>query len=208
MTHIQESRRFGRVWKLFQVLFLCTLLLPAAVGAADGRLVPSGEPVPVQASDSERSQEEWDRASESAVRDVQSAFDSIGGNGTANLALLIPILAVIFIFGGPVVVIVVIAVLYYRSKTRREQIRAETTLKALETGRELPKELLEEKPVDKAEDNLRKGVKNIGLGLGLVLGLSFLVGIELGALGFILVGIGGAQLALWKLDNRKSNDAT
>lgn len=213
MASIQKYRPLHRLGALMLALCLCALLLPATTVAqsADGELQPSGDPVPVEdRSDDHSPHAEPAHQGEDLGHIINREIESVGNSvtgGTETLALLIPILAILLIFGGPVAVIIAIAAFYYRSKTRRDEIRAETTLKALETGRELPKELQEEKSMDKAEDNLRKGVKNVGLGLGLVLGLSFLTGFEIGALGFILVGIGGAQLALWKLDNRKHRDA-
>lgn len=213
MAPIQHYRPFHKLGVFMLALCLCALLLPATgLGqSGNGELRPAGEPVPVEErsgakSPSSNTQHQGEDLGRSIARDLEQALGSSGGTA-GTLALLIPILAVIFIFGGPVAVVIALAAFYYRSKTRRAEIQAETTLKALESGRELPKELLEGKSMDKAEDNLRKGVKNIGLGLGIVLGLSFLVGISIGALGFILVGIGGSQLALWKLDDSKRKDA-
>lgn len=213
MAPIQHYRPLHKLGVFMLVLCLYALLLPATgLGqSGNGELRPAGEPVPLEdrsgaKSQSSNTQYHGEDLRRSIVGDLEQAVGSNGG-AAGTLALLIPILAVVLIFGGPVAVVIALAAFYYRSKTRRAEIRAETILKALESGRELPKELLEEKSMDKAEDNLRKGVKNIGLGLGLVLGLSFWVGIEIGALGFILVGIGGAQLVLWKLDDSKRKDA-
>lgn len=206
MSDYRQIRPLSRLGRLVQALLLCLCLLPA-VALADGRLEPAGEPVPVEESGSESAgpgpeagEDQWPGA-------LHEAFGSGHHTSVEKWALLIPILAVVFIFGGPVVVIVVIAVLYYRAKSRREQQRAEITLKALETGRELPPELTGAKSEDPVESNLHKGLKNMGLGLGIVIGVQWLAGYEIGGLGFVLAGVGGAQLLLWKLDKPHSQDA-
>ncbi|MDQ2077018.1 DUF6249 domain-containing protein [Marinimicrobium sp. ABcell2] len=203
--------------RTIQTALLC-LLLGAGYSIADSatRLEPTGAPVPVESqtqaetqasstietSSTERNQGSVDQG---VTEQLQLALKEKGAEGF-DWGLLIPIVAIAFIFGGPIVLIIVIAVLHYRSKNRRAQIKAELTLRALETGRELPTELAEQNNRATPEDNLRKGVKNVGLGIGVVAGLSFLVGFDIGALGFVLVAIGGAQLVLWKLESPRKND--
>lgn len=202
------------VKRLMQMILL-GIVLGSSLSVADSssRLEPIGAPVPVEPSaDTKERQEvestpansDWQKAGleRSITEELETAFEEHGGE-SFHWALLIPIFAISFVFGGPIVLIIVIAVLHYRSKARTAQIKAELTLKALETGRELPPELTQQRPSSTPEDNLRKGVKNLGLGAGIVAGLSFLVGFDIGALGFILVGIGAAQLVLWKLEKPK-----
>lgn len=201
---------------LIQMALLCTLLASGlCIADSSSRLEPISAPVPVERSaDAEDRAElelepEADRnradVERTIAKELQSAFGE-PSDASFNLALLIPIVAISFVFGGPIILIIAIAVLHYRSKARSAQIKAELTLKALETGRELPTELAEQNSAVTHTDNLRRGVKNVGLGMGLVAGLSFLVGFDIGALGFVLVGIGGAQLVLWKLEHPKQND--
>lgn len=203
--------------RLIQITLFC-ILLGSGFSLADSssRLEPTGAPVPVESiteaenqagseleiSGSERKKDSFEQA---ISEELQTVFSESGAK-RFNWELLIPIVAITFIFGGPIVLIIAIAVLHYRSKNRRAQIKAELTLKALETGRELPPEVLEQNSVETPEGNLRKGIKNIGLGVGIVAGFSFLVGFDIGALGFVLVAVGTAQLLLWKLDKPKQNE--
>lgn len=120
----------------------------------------------------------------------------------AGWALLIPLFGITFLFGGPVLVVIVVAVLHYRSKARRIELRAQIVLKALEAGRELPEAVF---PGDEAPDgrvNLRRGVRNLGLGFAILLPLGFLAGFDVGSLGLIPMSIGVAQLCLWRWVDR------
>lgn len=203
--------------RVIQIALLCIILV-SGLSSADpsSRIEPVGAPVPVENSADEENRPDpvasptnYNGVENVIEQSIAKRFESgLGehGGGSFHWALLIPIFAISFVFGGPIVLIIVLATLHYRSKARRAQIDAELTLKALEAGRELPPELLGQKLAAKREDNLRRGVKNVGLGIGIVAGLSLLVGFDIGALGFILVGIGGAQLVLWKLEYSKQND--
>lgn len=195
-----------------RVLCLCLLLSPglSLAQSGDGRLEPDSEPVPVISQPSEgaddpiavpRAQETEDALAQGIGEEISSALES----GAGGLALLIPIMFITFVFGGPVIALIVFGILHYRSKNEKARLHAETVLRALEMGRELPPDLFNEQGAE-AADNLKKGVKNVGLGIGLLVALS-LVNFKLGAIGFILLGIGAAQLVLWKLSHHDKKDA-
>ena len=127
--------------------------------------------------------------------------DSHGG-----MALLIPILAVLFLFGGPVLVIVIFTLLYFRSKVRRERTQSENVLRLIEAGREVPIELLrgdEASNTPQGSTYLHRGMRNIGLGLGIFLCLMFLFGFSWGSIGFIFIALGISQLIVWKIADSK-----
>ncbi|MFC3852185.1 DUF6249 domain-containing protein [Salinispirillum marinum] len=119
-------------------------------------------------------------------------------------SMLIPLFGIIFLFGGPVLVVIVVAVLHYRSKARRTELRAQIILKALEAGRELPDALLPGDEVVAENNNLRRGVRNIGLGFAVLLPLGMLAGFDVGSLGFIPMSIGVAQVCLWRWVDRST----
>lgn len=126
-------------------------------------------------------------------------------NSNAGPGLLIPVLAVSFIFGGPILVLLVLIVLYYRAKTRRERLQSEIVTRLLEADREVPLALLrgDEQEVG-GNLNLRKGMVNLGLGIGLLLCLTLLFSFSIGSIGFIFIGLGLAQLAAWQLVDKKA----
>lgn len=126
--------------------------------------------------------------------------------GEMLAGILIPILAISLIFGGPVVLVIVLAILHYRAKARRERMQSDNIARLIEAGRDIPAELLRgDEPVGvNGQDNLRKGVKNIGVGTGLLIFLTLLIDIGIGAVGFIFIGLGVSQLVVWKLADRKA----
>src|SRR5690606_33947974 len=108
----------------------------------------------------------------------------------AREGLLIPALAILFIFGGPIAVVLVLIVLYYRAKTRRERLQSENIARLLEAGREVPVELLrgDEPEGIRGNQSLRKGMTNLGQGIGLIICVTLLDSFSTGCIGFIIIG--------------------
>lgn len=125
--------------------------------------------------------------------------------------ILIPVLAICLIFGGPIVLIIVLATLRYRARARREKLHSENIARLIEAGRDVPLEMLQGgasgKMGGKAEDNLRNGIKNVGVGSGLLIFLTLFLGIKIGSVGFIMIGYGLSQLAVWKWVDSKQTSA-
>lgn len=118
--------------------------------------------------------------------------------------LLIPVLAILLIFGGPVLLIIVIAVLRYRTTAQREKARSENIARLLEAGRDVPLELLDHTVSERKDENmLRKGITNLGVGIGITIFLVNFLGIGIGSVGFIVIGLGVAQLVIWQLASPK-----
>lgn len=138
---------------------------------------------------------------------VMAELSKANINPDVGLALLIPVLAILFIFGGPIFVLLVLIILYYRAKTRRERLQSENIARLLEAGREVPVELLrgDEQEGVRGNQSLRKGMTNLGLGIGLLLCLTLLDSFSTGSIGFIFIGLGLAQLAVWKLVDEKAH---
>jgi hypothetical protein len=203
MVQIPQTRPMCHLGRIM-CLFLTLLLIAGTAQAQDGRIQPDGPPVALESGSSDASEPV------SAERESRPERESnhVHWGGPSNYAhQLLPIIAMVLIFGGPLILIFALAALNYRGKRRTEEIRAATIQQALESGRNIPPELLRESGVESPKDYRTKGIRNLGLGLGLVVALSLLAGIQIGGLGFILVGIGASQLILWKLDQPK-NDAS
>lgn len=122
-----------------------------------------------------------------------------------DFSVLIPILAVLLIFGGPIALVIVLAVLRYRTRARRERNHNENIARLLEAGRDVPLELLlgADAPVQKVQNNLRRGIENVCVGTALLIFLTLMVGVEIGAVGLIVIAYGVSQLAVWKLIDSK-----
>src|ERR1043166_7199831 len=119
-------------------------------------------------------------------------------------ALVVPIVAVVFlsIFGAPVLIVAVI--LYFGfSKTR---MKHRTIRMLVEKGQPIPPELLAPPtPTVRQRSDLRRGVVLLMVGLGLMVFLGAVNDWEGGAwaLGIIPFLIGAGYLLVWKLDSRK-----
>lgn len=184
------------------LLTLALTSLPALGETA--RLEPIGPPVPVEASDTENRRESGGR--DYHLRHIQAPpTPSYYHDHWSELAA--PLLAIFLIFGGLPAVLIVLAAMHYRSVRIKAQIQGEMIAKALESGRELPVELLTRDTEPASRTLLKRGVKNVGLGVGLLLAFSMMMGLSIGAIGFIFIGIGAAQLVLWKLDKPEPQDA-
>ncbi len=143
-------------------------------------------------------------------RNLSQVFeDGKVDENTANLALLIPILAILFIFGGPIILLILILVFFFGSRRRRQRDMNNNIDKLLAAGRDIPIELLRGDEPKSADDsgNQAKGIRNICLGAGWLLFLTIAFNIKIGAIGFIWIGLGLSQVLIWYL-NRPSAATT
>lgn len=186
---------------------------PPAVEAVNAEAAPDA---PVPPSDIHRA---VDELRESFHQDVGADFHEF----PMTPELLIPIVAMSLLFGGPVLLVIILAILHYRAKARRQQNINANIDKLLAAGRDIPIELLlghepsavtrnasGDITVHHGDDvNMQKGVRNIGLGTGWLIFLTILCGIEIGAFGFIFIGLGISQVVIWKLSgpSRSSTEA-
>jgi len=119
--------------------------------------------------------------------------------------------------GGTVVAVVCIVVLllfltspliligfifYFAAKRRKQRYRI--VEKAIESGREIPQSLLNERPADNVP-MWNKGIKNIGLGLGLVAFFYFIGANALIGIGWLVFFYGAGQAVIAK--TTKGDDA-
>ena len=185
-----------------------------SIAAPDAPVLPS-EPEPPEAPDTVSPNDDIHHAMEE-LRDnfhqeVGSGFDEFN----MSPELLIPIVAMSLLFGGPVLLVIILALLHYRAKARRQKNINANIDKLLAAGRDIPVELLlgEEATAIKRnvsgdvtvyhgdDANMQKGVRNIGLGTGWLIFLTIMFGIKIGAFGFIFIGLGLSQVVIWKLSS-------
>ncbi len=149
--------------------------------------------------------------------------DPFDHSNWARPDLLIPIVAMSLLFGGPVLLVIVLAFFYYRAKARRQQNINANIDKLLAAGRDIPVELLmgDDAPLIKtgqsngsaqvtypgSEEMMHKGVRNIGLGTGWLLFLTIMFGFKIGSFGFIFIGLGISQVVIWLLSGSRRKAA-
>lgn len=178
---------------------------------------PEQAPQPPGADDNERwkqDNERWKQDNERWARDNQNwerdweknLSNAFGGDhedsGDFHPALLIPLFAIVFIFGGPVILLILILVFFFGAKRRRQQDINMNIDKLLAAGRDIPVELLRGDEPKVADDtgNQAKGIRNICLGAGWLVFLTIAFDIEIGAIGFIWIGLGLSQVLIWYLN--------
>ena len=151
--------------------------------------------------------------------DIHHDMPSNFGSLALNPEIIIPIVAMLLLFGGPVLLLLILAILHYRAKARLQQNINMNIDKSLAAGRDIPVEmLLGEEVALKAPvrtgmvagyssdtNTMQKGVRNIGLGTGWLLFLTIMFGIKIGAFGFIFIGLGNSQLVIWKLSGASTS---
>lgn len=164
----------------------------------------------------------------SAKQDIEQAMDEVRSNFTnhentdfgdfMSPDVIIPVVAISLLFGGPVLLVIVLALLHYNAKSRRQKNINMNIDKLLAAGRDIPLELLlgEEPRILKStaqdgsvvythsDEMMRKGIRNIGLGTGWLIFLTIMFGIKIGAFGFIFIGLGISQVVIWKLSSNNS----
>ncbi|WP_331346160.1 DUF6249 domain-containing protein [Cellvibrio sp. UBA7661] len=159
------------------------------------------------ARDHERRMREHHNWQRDLDKGLQEAFGKPNfDEGDIGLALLIPLFAIVFIFGGPIFLLAFLLVLRYRSRARRQQEINNNIDKLLAAGRDIPVELLrgdEPKSASEAGD-LSRGIRNLFLGIGLLIFLTALVGFDIGSIGFIWIAFGCSQTLVWYLNKPKA----
>lgn len=116
--------------------------------------------------------------------------------------IIIGILAITLIFGGPIIVVAI--VLY--SRYRRRQLLHESMNKLIDSGREIPDNLFNEiEGSSDHDESLRKGMTSTGLGIALAISLSLIADPKVGSLGLIPLMIGLAHLLIWKVNTHQKD---
>lgn len=127
--------------------------------------------------------------------------------GGFDAELLIPIIAMLLLFGGPLFLVAYLGTLRYRAKALRQREINANIDKLLAAGRDIPVELLRGDEPKRTEEigSRDKGIRNLFLGIGWLIFLTLFFGVEIGALGYIWIALGLSQLVIWKLNNPQPN---
>lgn len=143
-----------------------------------------------------------------SFQDLEKLLEGIGDRDDhaflGGMALMIPILAVLLIFGGPLLLVILLAVMHFRSRNRQAELQHASIARVVESGQPVPEDILRQSLQTSVHQGVR-GLRNIGLGLGLLAFLWVVFGPRAGAIGFLFIGIGLSQVAVWKfVDSRPS----
>lgn len=119
------------------------------------------------------------------------------------LALLIPILGVIFAIGFPLSIPIVVLVLRYRRRKYAIELLHAERMAAIERGMEIPPLPLDIEPNKPPQTGLLRGLLCTLLGAAFIGSWSFMKEEGLALTGLILAGIGIAYLIYYAVEGRK-----
>ena len=118
--------------------------------------------------------------------------------GNAVSGLLIPIIAIISVFGSPVLILFI--VFFFRYKNRKARYRLAE--QALATGQPLPADFIRE---NKPADPCSQGIKNTFTGIGLFIFLWAITGeFGIGTIGLLVAFMGIGQ---WIIGNKQKQNS-
>ncbi|WP_444912669.1 DUF6249 domain-containing protein [Microbulbifer sp. PAAF003] len=117
----------------------------------------------------------------------------------SGVTTVVPVVALLCVFGMPVFIVWLVT----RSSYRKKQLVMSNINQMVADGRDVPPELID--LLDEREPNSSndRGINLIAIGAAVFLSLSALAGIGVGSLGLIPLFIGVARYVNWKLDNKQ-----
>lgn len=130
---------------------------------------------------------------------IGSDGPGIWDDGISFIEALIPLTAIVFTFGLPLLIVAVVLYFSYRKK----RLMHDTIDQYVTSGKDIPPEVL--KGLQKEimpKNNLHRGLVMSGIGLGIFACFAVIGVLEAAAFGLIPLFIGLAQLLIWKLENK------
>lgn len=124
--------------------------------------------------------------------------ESHSGEAFHQLVTL-PMLALICVFGMPVLIVWLVT----RNSYRKKQLVMENINRMVAEGRDVPPEMLDMLEGDSPRNPNDRGITLIAVGAAVFIWLTALAGIGVGSLGLIPLFIGLARFINWKLDNKQ-----
>jgi len=139
-----------------------------------------------------------DGGSSHIPNDIAAELSRSGINIHPNESGMIPVIAILSVFGTPVLITGIIVLGWYQRQKRRLSLME----KIVESGQPIPEALLTNAmDQGKPGSSLKKGVTYLGAGAGVII-FGFFVSETLMAIGAIPVCMGLAYLLLWKLEDK------
>lgn len=184
---------FGDIARLLTSMLLVLSLATPLQSTADAAAPSAVEPQPMA---------EAQPAATEAQPLQEIIEDYAESESHAGMGLLVAVVSVTFIFGGPVLILSLLITQHYRSQKRLAEFRRECVGKLIDAGKDVPEALLFFDDLGRDQSpgrDLSRGIKNVALGVGVGIFLGAVIDPQAGTFGLILVALGGAQLLSWKL---------
>ena len=121
--------------------------------------------------------------------------------------IIIPVVAILSVFGIPPVAILLLALLVFRYREKQQRLYNERLQRFLEAGQPIPEELLKNEVKESTPTQyLSRGMTWLGLGIGLGIFLGLMVGWKVASLALVPIGIAIARLVSWRVASRAEQD--
>lgn len=137
--------------------------------------------------------------------ELDGDFGGHGEHGGSNFNfdaedVLIPIVAILAVFGTPILIVWLVT----RNSYRKKQLLMDNINRLVAEGRDIPPELLDAMEGESPSQMKDRGFTLIAVGLALFVWLTIMAGVDVGSLGLIPLFIGLARFINWKLDNQST----
>ncbi len=143
-----------------------------------------------------------DDSAKSVKEEMDINFDHLRNKDAADS--FVRILAVSFIFGGPILIVVLCCYYRYRIRVNRLYLAKQ----ALEAGKELPVDILNPTLAQTGEQRIQKGVRTLFVGLGLTIVFRMLISSEIMSIGILIMCMGAGQIVSGCIKRRFAKDET
>ncbi|HEY6528036.1 MAG TPA: DUF6249 domain-containing protein [Cellvibrionaceae bacterium] len=171
-------------------------------------LLSRAEESPVTAAAAVSGSAHAGQASSSDEQVLQRMIRELGSEDDPSKDSTVPVVALLLIFGGPVLILITLILQHYRSQKLKAEFRRECVGKLIDAGKEVPASLLffDDLGTDQTPaKTLNRGLNFLGLGIGITVFLWAVNGLQAGTFGLIFIGLGCAQLISWKLTHQASD---
>lgn len=146
----------------------------------------------------ERARERAERARERAERDMHHGHE-IDHYRPQDMEWLIGIIAILAVFGTPILIVWLVT----RNSYRKKQLMMENINRMVSEGRDIPPELLDAMEGERRTNAKDRGFTLIAVGAAIFIWLTAAGGLGAGSLGLIPLFIGVARYINWKLDQQQ-----
>lgn len=126
--------------------------------------------------------------------------DNRSNDDGSSWGVLVPIFAVLLIFGSPLIIVALVL----RSSSRKRQLMHDTISKYIDSGQPVPDSVINSMQTP-AKSQLQSGMLTLAIGLGLGVASMIAGWDSMAAISVIFLFIGAARLVIWKLEDKNSS---
>ncbi|WGL16861.1 DUF6249 domain-containing protein [Microbulbifer bruguierae] len=147
-----------------------------------------------------RQAREHARAARDLERKAEVYAYNYSDSDDSDIALVIPVIAILAVFGTPILIVWLVT----RNSYRKKQLVMENINRMVSEGRDIPPELLDALEGESTGSTRDRGFTLMAVGAAIFIWLTAAAGVGVGSLGLIPLFIGVARYINWKLDHQQA----